>query len=190
VNAEGAHYDLPIALGLLAAVGAIPADAIEGFAAIGELSLDSSISRVTGALPAAVLANSEGLGLICPADNGAEAAWADLIQLMNHFKGTQVLSRPQPGEMLENNSPLDLRDVRGQETAKRALEVAAAGGHNLLMVGPPGSGTAHVLFAHRIILPLWRPWWAEGSRQNQGKRHCLIAVCYSWMSCQNLLRKS
>ena len=103
---EGAHYDLPIALGLMAAVGAIPVDAIEGFVAIGELSLDGTITRVPGALPAAVLANAEGFGLICPKDNGPEAAWAgdlpllgpqNLIQLMNHFKGTQILSRPEPG---------------------------------------------------------------------------------------------
>jgi len=94
---EGAHYDLPIALGLMAAVGAIPADAIEGYVAIGELSLDGTIAQVPGALPAAVLANSDDLGLICPEPNGAEAAWAgdlpllaphNLIQLMNHFKGT------------------------------------------------------------------------------------------------------
>ena len=103
---EGSHYDLPIAFGLMAAVGAVARDAIEGYCVLGELALDGSITTVAGALPAAIGANALGKGLICPASYGAEAAWAaadmailapsDLLQLINHFKGLQTLRRPVP----------------------------------------------------------------------------------------------
>ena len=140
---EGSHYDLPIALGLMAAIGAIPPDALAGFTVLGELGLDGSIAPVAGVLPAAIGANSRDEGLICPAACGAEAAWASpdiqivaassLIQIANHFKGTQVLSRPLPKVHEAETALLDLRDIKGQESAKRALEIAAAGGHHLFM---------------------------------------------------------
>ncbi|QFU17553.1 YifB family Mg chelatase-like AAA ATPase [Microvirga thermotolerans] len=164
---EGSHYDLPVALGVMAAMGAIPPDALGGFTVLGELALDGSITSVAGVLPAAMAAHERRHGLICPAACGAEAAWASgdieilapasLIQLANHFKGDQVMARPKPAIMPASGALPDLRDIKGQESAKRTLEIAAAGGHNLLMCGPPGAGKS--MLAQRLpsILPPLAP---------------------------------
>jgi magnesium chelatase family protein len=164
---EGSHYDLPIALGVMGAIGAIPSDALNGFTVLGELALDGSITAVAGVLPAAIAANARGHGLICPAACGPEAAWASgdievlaprsLVQLANHFKGTQVMSRPEPAIAPAAVGLPDLRDIKGQESAKRTLEIAAAGSHNLLMSGPPGAGKS--MLAQRLpsILPPLSP---------------------------------
>lgn len=164
---EGSHYDLPIALGIMVAIGALPADALAGFTVLGELALDGSISPVAGVLPAAIGANQRGHGLICPMRCGPEAAWAgseidvlapqSLIQLANHFRGTQVLRRPEPAIRTDSTPLPDLRDIRGQEQAKRALEIAAAGGHHLLFNGPPGAGKSMLAARLPSILPPLSP---------------------------------
>ncbi|MEE4349378.1 MAG: YifB family Mg chelatase-like AAA ATPase [Pacificimonas sp.] len=159
---EGSHYDLPIALGLLAAMGIVDAEQLSEYLIVGELSLDGRLAPVPGVLLAALHASTNDLGLICPAAQGGEAAWAGridvlaapgLLELLNHFKGTQLLSPPERAAPAEPAPAPNLNEVKGQETAKRALEIAAAGGHNLLMSGPPGAGKSLLAATLPGILP-------------------------------------
>ena len=159
---EGSHYDLPIALALLGAMGVVDAETLASYVFVGELGLDGRVATSPGVLLAALHAAERSLGLVCPASQGPEAAWAghveviaapDLLSLLNHFKGSALLQPPEPGVAEPRAHGPDLAQVKGQETAKRAIEIAAAGGHNLVMVGPPGAGKSLLASCVPGILP-------------------------------------
>ncbi|MFK7974118.1 MAG: YifB family Mg chelatase-like AAA ATPase [Rickettsiaceae bacterium] len=163
---EGSHFDLAISVGILAHLTSLPVEEISNYLVLGELSLDGSILPVNGVLPVAMGAINREKGVICSKQNGSEAAWSgnsnilalnNLLELINHFKGTQILSQPKTGNFHSDIQYPDLKDIKGQRIAKRALEITAAGGHNMLMFGPPGSGKS--MLASRLpgIMPELSP---------------------------------
>ena len=164
---EGSHYDLPIALALLSAMDVLPSDSLVDYVALGEMGLDAGLRRVSGILPAAMFTAENGYGLICPHDCRDEASWSgstsvlavqNVLQLINHLKGTQVIEQQvKPQQLSITNIATryskDMRDIKGQETAKRALEIAAAGRHNMVMCGQPGAGKSMLAERLPTIIP-------------------------------------
>ena len=166
IQKEGSHFDLAIAMGLMVSMNVLDAETLLQYIVTGELSLDGRLNAVPGILPTAIKAVERQQGIICPDACGSEAAWAGdldivaaphLLAIINHFKGTQVLSRPEPKIDADKSLYKDLKDVKGQEQAKRALTIAAAGRHHLLMIGPPGVGKSMLASRLPAILPDMTP---------------------------------
>jgi magnesium chelatase family protein len=160
---EGSHFDLPITIALLINMGVLRPEEVQNYLILGELGLDGSIIGINGVLPAAIGALERGYGLICPAINGAEAAWSsnsniiaanNIIQLINHLKERQIIAQPEiKRNSIISSNLADMKDIKGQETAKRALEIAAIGSHNMLMSGPPGAGKSMLASCMPSIMP-------------------------------------
>ena len=167
IEKTGSHFDLPILCGILCAMDILPVDELSKYVIMGEIGLDGAIVKTNGVLPTSVWANKNNLGIICPGVQGGEARWAGhtnilapnhVLDLINHFRGTQILPVPQMINILQSDEKIgDLSEVHGQEAAKRALEIAAAGGHAMLMVGPPGSGKTMLASRLPTIMPEMTP---------------------------------